>query len=89
MRARDMQETLTKRTALKPSTDFSFPFARRARLRFRDDDDERTALSFFLNSFASRVQLSHAEGSSEEVSMMNAARVKRQCVCEREEGRDS
>ena len=79
MRTRDTQETFTKRTALKPSTDFSFPFARRARLRFRDDDDERTALSFFLNSFASRVQLSHAEGSSEEVSM-NAARVKRQCV---------
>ncbi len=81
MRARDTQETLRKRTALKPSTDFSF-LSLAARASVFRDDDERTALSFFLNSFASRVQLSHAEGSSEEVSM-NAASVKRQCVWER------
>ena len=49
MRARDMQETLTKRTALKPSTDFSFPFARRARLRF--PRRRRTYGSFLFSQF--------------------------------------
>ena len=49
MRTRDTQETLTKRTALKPSTDFSFPFARRARLRF--PRRRRTYGSFLFSQF--------------------------------------
>ena len=55
MRARDTQETLRKRTALKPSTDFSFlSLAARASV-FRDDDEVRLFLFSQFFCFASTV----------------------------------
>ena len=55
MRARDTQETLRKRTALKPSTDFSFLLLAARASVFRDDDEVRLFLFSQFFCFASTV----------------------------------